>query len=76
MNTIICPCGFKFDGDKSPIRNAKDQQGNFLNDNVRQHSTTGHGSRYEHQCPKCKLWFDSVLDIVLEAESTRFDQDL
>lgn len=63
-----CPCGYYFDADSAPIRSAKGQSGNFLTDSVRQNSTTGTGSRYEHQCPKCKLWFDAVMDVIIEDE--------
>lgn len=62
---IKCPCGHVYDGDTAPIRNAKDQAGKFEDADVRQHSTTGSGSRYEHQCPNCLLWFDALDDRIL-----------
>lgn len=55
---IKCSCGHVFDGMLAPARPAKEQRGHFLNNKVRQHSTTGNGASYEHQCPSCKLWFD------------------
>lgn len=68
-----CPCGHVFDADQVPIRNAKEQKGHFLNQAIRQHSTTGHGSRYEHQCPKCNLWFDTLYDAITEQEIERYE---
>jgi len=76
MQTTKCPCGNVFDSDKAPIRNAKDQPGEFLNEAVRNHSTTGSGSRYEHQCPKCKLWFDAVMDAITEQECKVYEAEL
>ena len=64
---IKCSCGHVFDGHHAPARPAKDQEGNFLDEDVAQNSTTGSGAKYERQCPACLLWFDELDDPFTEA---------